>query len=133
MNEKLQQKNQELTDQIVILIQQLDRLKRQPFGHKGKQLKHPDLFTVQESDNPDSSGDTAAPEERAKSSADAESEKRARNIRKDRLPENLPVRTEEITPEIVWANPKDWRSCDFEEMTSSKKNTPTSICAESCA
>jgi hypothetical protein len=47
--------------------------------------------------------------------------KSARSIRNDRLPENLTVRTGEIFPEIVQANPEDWRSCGFKEKTSAKK------------
>jgi transposase len=113
-NEELQQQNQELKDQIAILTQQLDWLKRQLFGRKGEQLNHPDLFTVQQSEKPDSSGDAAAPEEQAPSTAGAKTEKRTRPIRKERLPENLPVRTEEIIPEIVQANPEAWRNCGFE-------------------
>jgi transposase len=122
-NEELQQQNQELKDQIAILTQQLDWLKRQLFGRKSEQLDHPDLFTEQELEKPESSGDAAAPEEQAQStaSADPKSEKRTRSIRKDRLPENLPVRTEEIIPEIVQANPQAWRNCGFEEKTQLEK------------
>ncbi len=47
MNEELHQQNQDLKDQIAILTQQLDWPKRQLFGRKSEQLKHPDLFAVQ--------------------------------------------------------------------------------------
>ena len=47
--------------------------------------------------------------------------KSARSIRKDRLPENLTVRTGETFPEIVQANPEGWRSCGFKEKTSAKE------------
>ena len=120
-NEELQQQNQELKDQILILTQQLDWLKRQLFGRKSEQLNHPDLFADQQTEKPDSSGDAAAPEEGVQSTAAAKTEKRTRSIRKDRLPENLPVRTEEIIPEIVQANPEAWRNCGFEEKTQLEK------------
>ncbi len=122
-NEELQQQNQQLKDQIAILTQQLDWLKRQLFGRKSEQLNHPDLFAGQPSEKPDSSSDAAAAEEQAPSTAGAnpKSEKRTRSIRKDRLPENLPVRTEEIIPEIVQANPQAWRNCGFEEKTQLEK------------
>ena len=107
-DEKFQQQNQELKNQIAILTQQLEWLKRQFFGRKSEQLNHPDLFAAEPSEKPDSSGDAATPEDQAQSTASAnpKSDKRTRNIRKDRIPENLPVRTEEIIPEIVQANPQ---------------------------
>jgi transposase len=122
-NEELKQQNRELKDQIAILTQQLDYLKRQIFGHKSEQLDHPDLFAGQEPGKQDSSGDADAPEEEAQSidSEKTKGEKRTRKIRKDRLPENLPVRTEEIIPEIVQANPEAWRNCGFEEKTQLEK------------
>jgi len=122
-NEELQKQNQELKDQIAILTQQLDWLKRQLFGRKSEQLNHPDLFAGQPPEKPGSSGDEAAPEEQAQSTASAnlKSEKRPRSIRKDRLPQNLPVRTEEIIPEIVQANPQAWRNSGFEETTQLEK------------
>ena len=110
-NEELQQQNQELKDQITILTQQIEWFKRQLFGRKSEQLNHPDLFTIQQSEKPDD----AAPEDQPPSTASAKTDKRTRSIRKDRLPENLPVRTEEIIPDIVQANPQAWRSCGFEE------------------
>lgn len=118
-NEELEEQNRQLRDQILILTQQLDWLKRQLFGRKGEQLDHPDLFGGQESGKQDSSGDAGAPEEEAQStgSPSPKSDKRPRKIRKDRLPENLPVRTEEIIPEIVQANPDAWRNTGFEEKT----------------
>lgn len=122
-NEEFQQKNQELKDQIAILTQQIEWLKRQLFGRKSEQLNHPDLFAAQPSEKPDSSGDAATPEDQAQSTASAnpKGDKRTRSIRKDRLPENLPVRTEEIIPEIVLANPQAWRNCGFEEKTQLEK------------
>jgi hypothetical protein len=118
-NEVLQQQNQELKDQVAILTQQLDWLKRQLFGRKSEQLNHPDLFAGQPSEDPATSPDAA--QEQARASANPQSEKRTRKIRKDRLPENLPVRTEEIIPEIVLANPQAWRGCGFEEKTQLEK------------
>jgi len=122
-NEELQQQNQQLKDQIAILTQQLDWLKRRLFGQTSEKLDHPDLFADQESGKPESSGDAVGPEEAAQSiaSADTKTEKRTRSIRKDRLPENLPVRTEEIIPAIVQANPEAWRNCGFEEKTQLEK------------
>jgi len=122
-NEELQQQNQELKDQIAILTQQLDWLKRQLFGRTSEKFDHPDLFADQQAEKPDSLGDAAAPEDQAQSTASAnpKTEKRQRKIRKDRLPENLPVRTEEIIPEFVQANPQAWRNCGFEEKTQLEK------------
>ncbi|MEO7100601.1 MAG: IS66 family transposase [Luteolibacter sp.] len=109
-----------MKDQIAILTQQLDWLKRQLFGRKSEQLDHPDLFTAQPPGKPASSGDAAAPEEQAPSTG-TKSKKRPRKIREARLPEHLPVRTEEIIPEIVQANPQAWRNCGFEEKTQLEK------------
>ena len=122
-NEELQQQNQELKDQIAILTQQLDWLKRQLFGRKSEQLDHPDLFAGESPEKSESSGDVAAPEDQAPSNAGAnpKGEKRTRNIRKARLPENLPVRTEEIIPAFVQADPQAWKSCGFEEKTQLEK------------
>lgn len=119
-NEELQRQNQELKDRIAILTQQIDWLKRQLFGRSSEKFDHPDLFADQESGAPDAA---AAEEEAAQNtaSADTKREKRTRRIRKDRLPENLPVRTEEIIPEIVQANPEAWRNCGFEEKTQLEK------------
>lgn len=122
-NEELQQQNQELKDQIAILTQQLDWLKRQLFGRKSEQLDHPELFTGDTLEKLQSSGDAAAPEDQVPSNAGAnpKGEKRPRSIRKDRLPENLPVRTEEVIPEFVQANPQAWRNCGYEEKTQLEK------------
>jgi transposase len=122
-NEELVEQNQQLKDQILILTQQLDWLKRQLFGRKGEQLDHPDLFGGQEPGKQDSSGDADAAEDQAQStdSPNPKSDKRPRKIRKDRLPENLPVRTEEIIPEFVQANPDAWRNSGFEEKTQLEK------------
>lgn len=122
-NEELQRQNQELKDQIAILTQQIDWLKRQLFGRKSEQIDHPDLFAGQPPEKPASSGDAAAPEDQVPSTAgpNPKTEKRTRSIRKDRLPENLPVRTEEIIPEIVLANPRAWRNSGFEESTRLEK------------
>lgn len=121
-NEELVEQNQQLKDRILILTQQLDWLKRQLFGRKGEQLDHPDLFGGPPG-NQDSSSDADAPEEQSQStgSPNPKSDKRPRKIRKDRLPENLPVRTEEIIPEFVQANPDGWRNCGFEEKTQLEK------------
>ena len=115
--------NRELKDQVAILTQQLDYLKRQIFGRKSEQLDHPDLFAGSEPGKPDSSGDADAPEEEAESteSAKPKTEKRRRKIREARIPENTPERIQQIIPEIVQANPEAWRACGFEEKTQLEK------------
>jgi transposase len=122
-NEELIEQNRELKDQVAILTQQLDYLKRQIFGRKSEQLDHPDLFAGSEPGKPDSSGDADAPEEETESteSAKPKTEKRRRKIREARIPKNTPERIVEIVPEIVQANPEAWRACGFEEKTQLEK------------
>jgi transposase len=123
-NEELQLQNQELKDRVAILTQQIDWLKRQLFGRKSEQLNHPDLFSAQPPETPGTSGDEPAPEEPAQSltgGSNTKKEKRTRKIRKDRLPEDLPVRIEEIIPAFVQANPEAWKNTGFEEKTQLEK------------
>lgn len=124
--EELEQRNRILEEQVAILTQQLDYLKRQLFGSKSEKLDHPDLFGDQDMGKSDSSGSGDAPEEEAADTGEtkAKPEKRNRPIRKDRLPENLPTITEEIIPDIVKANPDAWRNCGFEEKTQLEKQPP---------
>ena len=124
--EELEEQNRQLKDQILILTQQLDWLKRQLFGRKGEQLDHPDLFGGQQPGKQESPGDVDAPEDLVPSSdspnpKNNQREKRPRKIRKERLPADLPVRTEEIIPEFVQANPTAWRNSGFEEKTQLEK------------
>ena len=124
--EELEEQNRQLKDQILILTQQLDWLKRQLFGRKGEQLDHPDLFGGQPLEKQESSGDVDAPEDLVPSSDSPNPKmdqraKRPRKIRKERLPANLPVRTEEIIPDFVQANPSAWRNSGFEEKTQLEK------------
>jgi transposase len=111
--EELQLENQGLKDRIAILQQQIAWFKRQLFGRKSEKFDHPDLFTGQKAENPDPT-EAEKPVE-IPASEKPKKEKRARRIRKNRLPENLPIRTKEIIPEIVQANPEAYRACGFEE------------------
>ena len=64
--EELEARNKELEQQVLVLTQQLDWLKRQLFGRKSEKLDHPDLFGPGEPGKADSSGDAAAPEDENK-------------------------------------------------------------------
>lgn len=111
----MEAENRQLREQILILTQQLDHLKRQLFGRRSERFDHPELFEgdmpgkpedLQESgDEPEedgSNGNGAAPE-------NANKRKRARPVRAARLPANLPVREEIVTPAAVLADPEMWR------------------------
>lgn len=115
--EELEERNRVLEEQVAILTQQLDYLKRQLFGRKSEQLDHPELFGEDDMGKAASSDGADAPEEDNASDAATKPEggKRRRPIRKERLPENLPTRTEEIIPAKVLADPGSWRESGFEE------------------
>ncbi len=104
---------------MLLLSQQLDYLKRQLFGRKSEGFEHPDLFspdTSGEPGKPAPSGDADAPEDEGQAAAVTGKEpKRRRKLRKDRLPDNVPVITEEITPAFVLADPTGWRPAGHEE------------------
>lgn len=106
--------NQEQADQIAILRQQVEYLKRQLYGRKSeKSLEHLDLFEGE--DMP------GKPEvETAADSADKSNKKKAkprgkRPIRAERLPDNLPIVIVELIPKEVTAAPGEWRRMGAEE------------------
>jgi transposase len=107
----------ELEQQVAILTQQLDWLKRQLFGRKSEKLDHPELFAEDVPGKPESSGgaDEPAEDNEKVGGTRAGGEARRRPIRKERLPENLPVHTEEVVPALVAANPQAWREAGIEE------------------
>lgn len=101
----------ELEQQVAILLQQVEWLKRQLFGKKSEKLDHPELFG-DEPGKPESSDGADAPEgDNDDDDAEPKSEgrRRRRPIREQRLPENLPVREEERIPAAVQAEPERWR------------------------
>lgn len=104
---------------MLLLSQQLDYLKRQLFGRKSEGLDHPDLFTPDTPGGPGKpgpSGDADAPEDETQVATVTSKEPvRRRKIRKERLPENVPVITEEIVPAFVQADPGGWRPAGHEE------------------
>jgi transposase len=113
----------ELEAQVAILIQQLDHLKRQLFGRKSEKLDHPELFGEDGLGKVESSEGADAPEEDSASDSEtkAKGAKRRRPIREARLPENLPVFTQEIIPAQVEQNPELWRRAGVEESTQLEK------------
>lgn len=115
--EESQKRIEELEQQVLILTQQLDYLKRQLYGRKSEQIDHPELFGEDVPGKDGSSGATSAPEEDDASGGESPKTKgnRKRPIRKDRLPEHLPTRTEEITPAEVLAAPSKWCQAGYEE------------------
>lgn len=120
--EELLQEIKELKEQISILTQQVDWLKRQLFGRKSEQIDHPDLFPDLDQDpGKESSSDDAAGPEEQKSDAANKAPKGERKTREDRLPANLPERVETIIPEAVKANPEAWRQCGQEEKVQLEK------------
>ena len=97
--------NQEQADQLAILRQQVDYLKRQLFGRKSEKLiEHLDLFKEEEMPGkPEATKEVAdKPEKKSKP-------KDKRLIRSARLPDNLPIVIVERIPEEVKASPEDWR------------------------
>jgi transposase len=118
-NERSQARIKELEAQVLLLSQQLDYLKRQLFGRKSEGFDHPDLFSPGAPGEPGkaaSSGDADAPEDESQTAPVTGKEpKRRRKIRKDRLPDNVPVITEEIVPAFVQADPDAWRPAGHEE------------------
>lgn len=97
--------NQDQADQLTILRQQVDYLKRQLFGRKSeKGIEHLDLFKEEEMPGkPEATKEVAdKPEKKSKP-------KDKRLIRSARLPDNLPIIVVERIPEEVKASPEDWR------------------------
>jgi len=113
----------ELEAQVAILSQQLDYLKRQLFGRKSEKLEHPELFGEDGLGKAQSSeGADAQQEDSANGGvAKLKGPKRRRPIREDRLPDNLPVLTQEIIPDQVVKNPELWRRAGVEESTQLEK------------
>lgn len=121
---KEQQRIKELEAQVAILTQQLDYLKRQLFGRKSERFDHPELFGELESlGKAESSPEGDAPEEDDASGGAGKTEKRRkrRAIRAARLPDNLPVITDEVVPAAVKASPEQWRCVGQEESTQLEK------------
>ena len=96
--ENLLAKVEGLMQENLILRQQLDYFKRQLFGSKSEKLDPSQLNLFEES------GKQEAADVLCEPAAPAEKEKKAtkpRGQRRDRLPENLPVRREELIPKEV--------------------------------
>ena len=115
--EESQARIRELEEQVAIMAQQIDYLKRQLFGRKSEKLDHPELFGEDVPGKDESSDGAEEPAEDNESGGEAKamSEGRRRAIRKDRLPDNLPVRSEEVVPAYVQADPEAWRDAGVEE------------------
>lgn len=115
----------ELEQQVLILTQQVDWLKRQLFGRKSEKLEHPDLgLFEQEPGKEESSGsaDALAEDDGESGEAGTEKPKRKRAIRSKRIPDNLPLVEIEEIPAMVQAEPQRWRRTgSFEEKTELEK------------
>lgn len=110
--EELHKAYSDAKNQILILQQQVEWLKKQLFGQKSEKLKHPELFALEAPAEPE----PPATEEAKPVEIDLPpKDKTPRKIRKDRLPENLPVVLVEIIPDIVKEDPEKWREAGFEE------------------
>jgi transposase len=116
-----------LEQQVAILTQQVDWLKRQLFGKKSEKLDHPELFgsAEQEPGKDESSGDADAPAgDDASGNGPKAKAKKKRAIREKRIPDNVPVREEVDIPAAVQAEPWRWRSCGEEVLTQLEKEPP---------
>lgn len=116
---------QELREQILVLEQQLEWLKRQLFGRKGEQFHHPDLFGDSELGKPETSSEEEQPEE--EDDAKKVRKKSNRKTRSAALPQDLPTRTEIIDPEEVLLNPTEWRLINEDPVSGLKRSPATSI------
>ncbi len=112
--EQLEARNKELEQQVLLLTQQLDWLKRQLFGRKSERFEHPELFDPAAPGKAPSSGDAAAPEDNPPAAAQA-APKRVHKTRTRRVPEHVPVLEEEAAPPLaVLADPSAWRKTSCE-------------------
>jgi transposase len=118
--EQSRAENKALRDQLAVLQQQLDWLKRQLFGRKSERVPEGqgDLGLVLE--------ENAEEEEEAPVPPPAKNSTRQgkkRETRAQRLPDNLPVREEKIIPLAVQAEPEAWRQMG-EEVTDQLEKEP---------
>lgn len=113
-NEELQARCAQLVEQNAILTQQVEWLKRQLFGRKSERFEHPELFEDDEGKKP---GTSPADDPAAEADSDgsqggdtaSDPPRKRRPIRAARLPDNLPVVTEEQIPPCVQAEPGRWK------------------------
>jgi len=122
--EHLKQQNAGLTAllearerEVLILTQQIEWLKRQLFGRSGDRFEHPELFALEGAKKPEASPEnTSGPEAEAKTNPQKTNPQqaqpaqgKARPIRGQKLPENLPkFQGREFTPPEVLENPDDY-------------------------
>ena len=100
--------NQEQADQLAILRQQVEYLKRQLYGRKSeKVMDHLDFF--EEEEMPGKPETTQEDADKPKKKSKPKDAKDKRLIRGARLPGNLPVVIVERIPEEVRASPDEWR------------------------
>jgi len=116
-NEQLRSQNKKLTDQVSYLIRQL-------FGRKSETLDPNQMLLLlgldellaEDSDNNNDDEPPPADNDHAK--------KRKRRQLKDRLPEDLPVRTEIIDPPEVLQTPDDYECIGEETLTELSMTQP---------
>lgn len=107
--EKLRRINKEQANQLAILAQQIEHLKRQLYGRKSeKGIPHLDLFAEEEMLGKPVVAAAEKPVA-AKPKEKRNKPKTERLIRARRLPANLPVVVEEQIPEEVKVAPAEWR------------------------
>ena len=115
-NEETEKLCAKQAEQITILTQQVEWLKRQLFGRKSERLDHPDLF--EGSDDVGAGKSSAPPADQAaeeggnkNGNGDPGDElpKEKRKTRAAKLPENLPVIVVEQVPSDVQDDPEKWR------------------------
>ena len=114
--------NKALKDQVAVLLQQVDWLKRQAYGRKSERVPEGqgDLGLVLEENAEDEV--EAAPEAPSKKASSSQPGKK-REARARRLPDNLPVREEKIIPLAVQAELEAWRQMG-EEVTDQLEKEP---------
>jgi len=120
--EQAQAEIKALRDQVAMLQQQLDWLKRQLFGRKSERVPEGqgELGLVVGENAPEAT--QTIPEPPAKKASSSQQSKK-RETRGQRLPENLPVREEKIIPLAVQAEPEAWRQMG-EEVTDQLEKEP---------
>lgn len=120
--EQAQAENKALRDQVAVLQQQLDWLKRQLFGRKSERVPEGqgDLGLVLEER---AESQEQAPQEALSKKTGSSQQGKKRETRAQRLPDNLPVREEKIIPLVVQAEPEAWRQMG-EEVTDQLEKEP---------
>ena len=121
--EKTQAETKALRDQVAVLQQQLDWLKRQLFGRKSERVPEGQGLLGLGLDENVEKEEEEAPIPPPAKNANASRPAKKRETRAQRLPDHLPVREEKIVPLAVQAEPEAWRQMG-EEVTDQLEKEP---------